>query len=104
LITITEQIGAIFEQALEIAKKKNSDYASEEDPLLNLMLCERLGVSSAETGVLVRMTDKFQRLVNLQSRDPKVSDESSEDTALDLINYLAILIVLRRRRSHETTT
>lgn len=86
----------IVEKAFEIMKAKNKDYSPDEDPLTNVRLCERMGICSAETGVLVRMCDKFQRLANLIKRggEAAVADEKVIDTAIDLINYMVIEMCL----------
>ena len=46
-------------------------------------------------GVVVRMSDKMSRLERLmKSGKAMVSDENMRDTALDLINYSGMLILL----------
>lgn len=85
-----------YKEAYEIIKKKTNDYASEEHPLHNLELIERLTESiDRNAGIFVRMTDKFSRLGNLlfakDDKEIQVSDESIDDTLLDIINYAAIL-------------
>ena len=52
----------------------------------------------AQLGVVIRMNDKINRLVNLYKKDMVESsavNESVDDTLLDLINYANILITLR---------
>lgn len=85
-----------YKEAYEIIKKKTNDYASEEHPMHNLELIERLTESiDRNTGIFVRMTDKFSRLGNLlfakNDKEIQVTDESIDDTLLDIINYAAIL-------------
>lgn len=46
--------------------------------------------ASGEEGVLIRMSDKFARLSNKD-----IPGEAIEDTLLDVINYAAILLLLR---------
>lgn len=79
--------------ALEIMKRKNSDYAGNEDPFRNFKNVEILDVCSTEAGIVVRMTDKLSRIANLIKQDAKVKDESISDTLLDLMNYANILKV-----------
>jgi hypothetical protein len=76
----------------EITQKKNADYTGgADDPFANFRVVEKLGVCSVEQGFLTRMSDKFIRMVNLSDgRDPKVTDESLEDSILDLANYCAL--------------
>ena len=54
-----------------------------------------MGICSVETGILVRMTDKFSRLVNLTKPgfNAKVKDERVSDTLDDLATYSQILKV-----------
>lgn len=49
-------------------------------------------------GVLVRMGDKFARLKNLylSGSGEDVSDESVEDTLMDVANYAIIMLAWRR--------
>lgn len=48
---------------------------------------------SGEDGVLIRMSDKFARI-----RNKDIPGESVDDTLLDVINYAAILLLLRSGR------
>lgn len=90
-----------FEHGLELMKRKNHDYAGEEDPFKNFRAAEMLGMS-VEQGILVRMSDKLSRAANLlkmkdsEHADAKgslVTEESIEDTLVDLMNYSNILMV-----------
>lgn len=71
---------------VEITKKKNSDYTGKtDDPFKNF---RRRG----EYGFLVRMDDKLSRLESfIEKGSFEVSDESFEDTCLDLANYAILL-------------
>jgi len=88
LLTDLEQT---FEECLKIATAKNNDYGGTNgDPFHNFENTNLVGVSPPK-GILVRMVDKMSRIATLLDKDPKVSDESIEDTLNDLINYSAIL-------------
>jgi Nucleotide modification associated domain 1 len=82
-----------YQMGVEIVKKKNNDYATNEDALSNFKVIEHLGVVEYKRAMLVRMADKFARISNLMKEDKtrQVLDERLEDTLLDLINYAAIL-------------
>jgi hypothetical protein len=41
-------------------------------------------------GILVRISDKLERLINLIDKNPKVADETALDTWLDLAGYALI--------------
>lgn len=81
------------EADLGISEKKNSDYADSEDPFQNFRGVERWGVCTVEQGLMVRISDKMQRVSNLLKREAMVSDESIVDTLSDARNYLNILQV-----------
>ncbi len=85
-------------QGHEIIRRKNSDYATGEDPFNNFRMVEMIGLS-VEQGIMTRILDKFARLSNLTAsgEEPAVADETVDDTILDLINYLAILHAYRNR-------
>lgn len=82
-----EEYDNIHRRCKEIAVSKNTDYGSEV--LLRF----------AEQGVVVRMSDKMDRLVNLVWKNQKgmVNDEKVEDTAMDMINYATYLIMMKRK-------
>lgn len=90
-----------FKTCLDIAEKKNSDYATQDDPFKNIRMCEALGIP-AETGLLVRMCDKFSRLSTIQGKEAQVAEESYDDTIIDFINYLAILKAWRGNKRDGT--
>lgn len=72
--------------ALELMKLKNQDYGGDTDPFRNFH-------TFGELGILVRLSDKMARLRTYCERgDLKVKDESVEDTILDAINYLVLLM------------
>lgn len=85
-------------------KKKNSDYADGEDPFQNFTLVEKAGLCSTETGFLVRMSDKMQRLMNLlgdPDREAQVEDEDIQDTLSDLRNYCSLLELYLREEDND---
>jgi len=78
---------------LELIKKKNKDYAREEDPYRNFRLSEMVNVP-LEKAILIRMTDKISRVSTLlDTGKASVIEETIQDTLLDLMNYAAILAV-----------
>jgi hypothetical protein len=80
------------EEALELMKKKNNDYASGSDPFMNFKRAEYLGFATAELGVLIRMTDKMSRISTfLKNGDLSLSNESVYDAIVDMINYSVLL-------------
>jgi hypothetical protein len=90
-----------FDRCLEISVVKNQDYASDSDPFRNFRRAEIAGVS-VEQGILVRITDKLCRIVNLLEHDAAVETEKLGDTIDDSINYFAILLAwLDMEAQHE---
>jgi hypothetical protein len=68
-----EQMEAIQGQALELFKRKNSDY----------------GDAFATIGVLVRIEDKIQRCLSISKKEVHLVD-----TLIDLHNYAAMALML----------
>lgn len=87
----------IYKESLEISRKKNQDYAQEDDPFQNFRMSEFVGVSIPRA-ILVRVTDKLVRVSNLLDKEPTVVNESIEDTLKDALNYLAFILIYRRQR------
>lgn len=84
----------VAEKCREIMKNKNDDYSGQEnkDALKNFKMCEKMGICSAEKGILTRMVDKMMRISTFE-KDGELStkDESVNDTIDDLINYSVLL-------------
>ena len=77
-------------EALEIMKKKNHDYAGQggDSPFANFTRSEDMGICSTEQGFLVRLCDKLSRLSTFASAgELKVDNEGYHDAILDIINY-----------------
>lgn len=73
--------------------KKNQDYTGDGDAFKNFLAIEELTDKkiTAEEGILVRMTDKINRIANLLYKPNEVVDEKIQDTLLDLAVYSIIL-------------
>ena len=90
-----------------LVRAKNHDYAGEsgETPFANFEACEWLGICSTEIGMLVRMCDKFMRLIQfVKSGRLEVKDEAIRDTLLDSANYDKLLAAYLSAEgaTHET--
>jgi hypothetical protein len=98
----------MFKRSFELVRQKGADYnrdqQQEGDTLFNLKVCELLGVvETTEQGILVRLSDKFMRLISLTKtagREPSVKNESVLDTVADVHNYVDYLALkyLERQR------
>jgi len=89
----------LLKKMAEVHSAKNHDYAMGGDPLSNFKLAGAFGVPPF-VGVMVRMSDKWSRLISLiqkgRAGNPEVKEESIEDTLLDLANYALLAIILLR--------
>lgn len=74
----------ITQSMLETYKRKNADYGDSFGESV-----EELGLISAIT----RISDKCNRLKSLVKNPAKVSNESMEDTLLDLANYAVMTLI-----------
>lgn len=75
----------IFNEAIELAKRKNKDYTG--DKIDNIALTGAGGIS-------VRLIDKVARLYNLTHTEGKPNFESTRDTMVDIINYACFGIMI----------
>lgn len=86
------------EQYVTFARKQNS-YG-----LGNIMLGGNVDndddVIGAKRGLVIRMNDKMQRLINLvlKGRENSIHDESIDDTFLDMSVYGIIALVVTRKK------
>ena len=78
----------ICNQLNKIYEKKNHDYG---DSFGNTY--EKLGIISAVT----RITDKYNRLCSLATKEAEVEDETIEDTLMDMANYCIMTLIEREK-------
>ena len=84
----------LLDELKDLHSRKNSDYATDEEPLSNLKRCEKIGIP-AWKGVIVRLEDKWDRIEKLTVKGkPSVVDESIIDTLKDSAVYALLCIVL----------
>lgn len=94
------------DQMLETTRKKNNDYAgaADDDPFFNFTRGEAMKFGTTEQGFMFRMSDKFSRLATAVARGEhsmRVSDESVDDTLMDLAVYSVIFAAYRRSKREE---
>ena len=102
LDTVLKVRSDLFNHSMSLVAKKGADYNREQqiegDTLFNLRVCQILGIVPHPTaGVLVRLSDKFMRLISLTkdpSVDAAVKAESVIDTVADVHNYVDMLLCL----------
>ena len=82
----------LFDRALVVMKMKRMDYSGDVDPFANLRMSEFIGVEPWR-GTMVRMMDKLSRIRHIMENhgEMKVTDESLDDTFMDVLNYTCIL-------------
>lgn len=88
---------------VEITRKKNADYTGTgSDPFSNFSRVESMGACTAMQGFLVRILDKYSRLVSFSQRGfLLVAEESFEDTCLDMANYAILLAGYVKSQSNK---
>ena len=90
----------ITTKARELMSRKNNDYAGSDDPFRNFMVVEQIGVCNAQTGLMVRLSDKLSRAATyINSGELKCKDESIMDTIKDGINYFVLLAAYLEERA-----
>ena len=78
--------------------RKGADYSRPDDILSNLRASTQMGIP-AWVGVVLRMSDKMERIKNLARKiqngeEAAVRDESIVDTLEDLSNYSLLAVIL----------
>jgi len=78
---------SITDEMFELFKKKQSDYGPTNIGMGSRIIETDEDVERSMIGLVVRMNDKVQRLMNLilDNKDPQ--NESVEDTLIDIANY-----------------
>ena len=93
----------MLDEMKDLHIRKNSGYAGRDNPdaWANFRMSEAFGISAFK-GTLVRMSDKWIRIVNLV-RNPKneMVGESIKDTLKDLAAYALIACCLLEEREKE---
>ena len=78
----SDQLQQVQKEALELFTNKNKDYGDAF-------------AQYGTVGVLVRIGDKIQRLMNISNRQIQmVHDETLRDTLIDLHNYAGMAVML----------
>ena len=101
----TDELMKNFDKAYELWCKKQSDYGSSNITLgLNISSTKPTtnthNVILAQLGLVIRMNDKIQRLINLYKKQVFGSEEnhneSIEDNCIDIMNYANMLNAVRK--------
>lgn len=92
----------LYEKHMNICKQLNETYQQKNKAYGNSFTdtFKKLGLISAIT----RITDKYNRLVNLATHDDiQIGDESIKDTLLDMANYCIMTYMEICREEEEQT-
>jgi hypothetical protein len=91
----------LLKEIQQMHDKKNTDYATKEDPLANIMGCVRLHLPPL-AGVTIRMQDKWERIENF-FRNKKLLNEPVRDAYLDnaIYSMMAVLIIDREKEKMD---
>ena len=100
-----EAVEEIFKTCLETVDKKNNDYGKSDDFYFNFRQVENVGIP-LWVGVVIRYLDKHSRLVNAVEQfnttgKIHLENESLEDTLIDGINYMALILATYRDWKNE---
>lgn len=87
LLEFEEDAQKIYDELLAILVKKQSDYGP-----FNIWNAP----GGATNGLMVRMSDKLERLKNLIYNSVEPSNEALEDSFVDLANYAIIALLVER--------
>lgn len=102
----TEQLLALHESTTttcrEVMRKKNKDYAGgSADPYANFRIAESFGLHPV-TGIVLRVTDKLQRIrAFLANGVLAVDGESVDDACDDIVNYAILMKGLLREEREK---
>jgi|GEM_PF-5011687 len=82
---------------------KGNDYSGgDSDTLANFKMTEKLGLADADTGLLIRMVDKIQRVKSfLQRGELSVKNESAKDAVRDIIGYSFLELALMEEKEER---
>jgi len=84
-----QQLHKVQEEAADIFERKNQDYGDAF-------------AKYGPVGVIIRMGDKIDRLASITKKGVTlVDDESLRDTALDLMNYSCMLVMLMDEKENN---
>lgn len=89
-----ENLAGMYKQAISVVLERSKKYATEEDPFLNFRRGAAFANTTVTQGIMTRIGDKLSRLQNTLDNnggDEEFSDESFDDTIIDLCNYFVIL-------------
>lgn len=91
----------LLDEMSEIHHKKSHDYASNSDPFANYKfagMLSKLFNNPDDAGFIGRIGEKLYRLSNLENSGKEPSNETIEDTEVDICTIMALWVSFRRER------
>lgn len=86
-------------------KKKNDDYTNADEnssPFENFTASAKLGICSAEQGLLLRLLDKVQRIKTyILNGKLSVENEGYKDAIRDVLGYSLLLMGMLHEKEEE---
>lgn len=95
----------LLNRCVELLRSKANDYADGHDAFVNFKTAAQVAGISPEQTLLTLLGMKISRLTQLVGKGKNAKHESSEDTMLDIINYVLLLRgMLQEQRPEVTST
>ena len=82
---------SLLSRCIEVMRSKSHDYTEGQDAFVNFKTAASIAGISPEQTLLTLLGMKLSRLTQLVGKGKKAHHESTEDTMLDVINYLLLL-------------
>lgn len=88
--TMLNHIEDTFNYCLLLVKRKNEDYAVEDNPFKNFEASTIIDVDPNKA-LLLQVVNKITRISNLLEKEAEIKEDKVTDSIVDAINYLALL-------------
>ena len=90
----------LLEEMADLHSRKNANYTAGQDHFANIRESEKFNIP-AWKGTLVRMGDKWNRIISLARGNQDLVGESVKDTLMDLAVYSLICIILLEEKEKD---
>ncbi|SPF51165.1 conserved hypothetical protein [Candidatus Desulfosporosinus infrequens] len=85
----------ILNPIADLIERKNTDYGNSYDQLRD---------KYGPVGFYIRISDKLNRIEQLDNNPAQVKDEAIEDTIRDIIGYATLELNYRKEKAYDKTT
>lgn len=83
----------LLEEMADLHSRKNAHYTAGQEHFANIRESERFDIP-AWKGCLIRMGDKWNRIISIAKGQKGLVDETTKDTLMDMAVYSLICIIL----------